>query len=140
MKTVNIINQANEENYSPLITRVLKTAYKTMKINKKRIINIVLITPEMMREYNRTYRGVDASTDVLTFPGEHDDELGDVFISLHTAMEQARAYGHTFKRELGFLVVHGFLHAIGYDHETEQQEHVMFSLQEQILNKVKLFR
>lgn len=140
MKAINIVNQCNEENYESLIKPVLKKAYKRMKVSKKKTINIILITSGAMRELNSTYRDTDKVTDVLTFPSDVDDELGDVFISLHTAMEQAKAYGHTFRRELAFLVVHGFLHAIGYDHDTKEKEHVMFSLQEQILNELKLSR
>ncbi len=140
MKAINVFNHVNEENYRPIVERVLKKAYKMMDVSKNNVINIIFVSSETMREYNGAYRGIHQTTDVLTFPSEVDGELGDVFISVHTAMEQARAYGHTFKRELGFLIVHGFLHALGYDHANESQEHVMFSLQEQILNKVKLFR
>ncbi len=140
MKTINVINQCNEENYEPLISKVLKKAYKRMNVKKKNTINIILVKSEAIRELNNTYRNTNAVTDVLTFPSDMDGELGDVFISVHTAMEQAKTYGHTFKRELAFLVVHGFLHAIGYDHDTKEKEHIMFNLQEQILNALKISR
>ncbi len=137
---INVINQCNEENHGPFIQKILKKAYKMMGVKKKLALNVILVTNDYMRELNKTYRGRDAVTDVLTFPSELKDELGDVFIALHVAYEQSRGYGHTFKRELGFLVVHGFLHALGYDHDSEEKEHVMFNLQEKILNKMKLYR
>ncbi len=137
---MNIVNQCDQENYEPLIKPVLKKAYKRMKIDKKQIVNIVLVTNEYMRELNRTYRNKDEVTDVLTFTATIEEELGDIFIAPRKALEQARGHGHTFKRELAFLVVHGFLHAIGYDHDTEEKELVMFNLQEKILDEVKIFR
>ncbi len=137
---LNVVNQCNEENYEPLVRKALKKAYKMMRVNKKHIINIIFITNASMHELNKTYRNQDKTTDVLTFPSELAEELGDVFIAPHVAMEQAKAYGHTFKRELAFLVIHGFLHALGYDHDTEEKEHIMFNLQEQILQAVKIPR
>lgn len=133
----NVINQCNEENYEPLVKDVLKKAYKMLSVHKKTVINIIFVKNDYMRELNKNYRNKDAITDVLTFPSDLKGELGDVFIAPYVAMEQAKAYGHTFKREMGFLIVHGFLHALGYDHDTKEKEHVMFSLQEKILDKVK---
>lgn len=66
--------------------------------------------------------------------------LGDIFISLDRTKEQAKDYGHSFERELGFLVVHGFLHLNGYDHQTEAEEKEMFALQEKILKEHGLER
>lgn len=140
MKALNLVNQCNEENYEPLIKPVVKKTFKKMNINKKQTVNIILVTSEQIRELNRSFREKDTVTDVLTFPTELEEELGDIFISIHTAMEQAKTYGHTFRRELAFLVVHGLLHAIGYDHDTKEKEHIMFHLQEKILNELKLFR
>jgi len=137
---MNIINQCNEENYEPFLKKVLKKAYKTMDVSKKKVVNVVLVTDEYMRELNRNFRNKEGVTDVLTFPSDQKDELGDIFIALHVALSQARGYGHTFKRELAFLTVHGFLHALGYDHDTKEKEHIMFTLQEQILNQLKMFR
>jgi probable rRNA maturation factor len=67
-------------------------------------------------------------------------ELGDVFICVERALEQAKDYGHSIEREIGFLSVHGYLHLIGYDHMTKEDEKVMFTLQEEILAKAKLER
>lgn len=114
---------------------------------------------EGIRELNRTYRGIDRPTDVLSFPmrekspGEPDiawpdgdDEsgegelLGDIVISVPRARAQSEEYGHSLEREIGFLFVHGFLHLIGYDHDTEEAEKAMFGRQEQILAEVGLTR
>jgi probable rRNA maturation factor len=95
---------------------------------------------------------VDRPTDVLSFPlWEPDEEwvideeeervaLGDIVISLPKAKEQAEAYGHSLNREVGFLAVHGFLHLLGYDHETKEEEKEMFAKQEEILSLVGLHR
>ena len=75
--------------------------------------------------------------EVLT---EFDAYIGELFISVDKAREQAQEYGHSFEREMGFLAVHGFLHINGYDHYTPQEEKEMFSLQEEILDAYGLKR
>ena len=95
---------------------------------------------------NREYRGVDRPTDVITFAlqdemselesmyEEIEQELGDIFISVDTAKRQAQEYGHSLRREVCFLFTHGLLHLLGYDHMTEEDEKVMFALQDTILD------
>ncbi|MGM0436591.1 MAG: rRNA maturation RNase YbeY [Bacillota bacterium] len=136
----NIINQCNEENYGPLLEKVMKKAFKMQNVSKKQILNLILVTNEKMQELNRNFRSTDTVTDVLTFPSDIEGELGDVFIAPYVAMAQAKNYGHTFKRELAFLAVHGFLHALGFTHETEEKENMMFSVQENILDSLKIKR
>ena len=102
-----------------------------------------------IHELNREYRGVDRPTDVLSFPmySFTDDDmpeegpapvvLGDIFISVERAKEQAVEYGHSFQREISFLTVHSVLHLLGYDHEvSEKAENEMFSLQDKIMDKL----
>lgn len=114
-------------------------------------VAVSLVDDEAIHELNRTYRDKDAPTDVLSFAmqeGEEDemeivfdeeDEveadtmLGDIIISIPTAKRQAEEYGHSLERELAFLAVHGFLHLIGYDHMTPEDEKEMFGRQEAIL-------
>lgn len=115
-------------------------------------VAVTIVDNEKIHRLNREYRGIDRPTDVLSFPlWEPDEEwvideeeeevmLGDIVISLPKAKEQAAEYGHTLARELGFLAVHGFLHLLGYDHETEQEEKEMFSRQEEILSRIGLQR
>ncbi|MFT8871005.1 MAG: rRNA maturation RNase YbeY [Sporolactobacillus sp.] len=107
-----------------------------------------------IHQINRDYRHVDRPTDVISFAFEEmaDDEvpiirekeeprvLGDIIVSIEKAREQADSYGHSFERELGFLVVHGLLHLLGYDHQTPDQEKAMFGLQDRILSSFGLDR
>ena len=101
----------------------------------------ILVTNDAaMRQYNRTYRGVDLTTDVLSFPmgdmptPEGGRPLGDIVISLDQANRQAGEIGHGLAEELRFLILHGVLHLLGYDHETDQGE--MFALQREIKEKL----
>ena len=91
---------------------------------------------------NREYRGVDRVTDVISFAFEDNNDLvyndirmlGDIFICIPQMKRQATEYGHSEKRELAFLAVHGILHLLGYDHMNEKDEKVMFELHELILD------
>jgi len=74
-----------------------------------------------LRRANRTWRGKDKATDVLSFPGD-DGHLGDILLSVPTARRQAESAGHPVERELQVLLLHGVLHCLGYDHETDQGE------------------
>lgn len=117
-------------------------------------ISFSIVSLEDIHEINKTYRGIDRPTDVISFALEEmsDDEieiqglpdepriLGDIIISYDKVKLQAEEYGHSFQRELGFLVVHGFLHLLGYDHMTSQDEKIMFNKQEQILKNFGLIR
>jgi probable rRNA maturation factor len=106
---------------------------------------------------NCKYCGKDAPTDVISFAMEDKSKgelsilldegmedvprnLGDIMISIEKAKEQAKAYGHSYKRELGFLAIHGFLHINEYDHQTAEDEKEMFKLQKEILDAYGLRR
>ena len=105
--------------------------------------NVILVNNEYIHELNRDYRHIDRPTDVITFalednkdfPGYDVRILGDIYISLEKAHSQAVEYGHSFKREICFLAVHGFLHLLGYDHMEKEEEKIMFARQELILNE-----
>lgn len=107
------------------------------------IFSVVIIDDLMMRKLNLAYRGIDKATDVLSFALLDDQRsqikqkvLGDIYISLDTALRQADEYQHSIKRELSFLMVHGFLHLLGYDHEKdEKSEKKMNKLQKEVLDK-----
>lgn len=119
-------------------------------------VSISFVDNEEMRSLNNKYRGIDKTTDVLSFPMaefdevEEEDEnaeyidreivLGDIVISMEKALEQSEEYGHSFSRELAFLLVHGMLHLLGYDHEDEASEKEMFDKQEAILKEMNLNR
>lgn len=107
--------------------------------------NVIIVDNEYIHKLNKEYRHIDRSTDVITFALEDNEDvkdiyrvLGDIYISLDKAKEQAVEYGHSFKREICFLAVHGFLHLLGYDHMEKEDEKIMFGKQEVILNEANI--
>lgn len=107
--------------------------------------NVIIVDNEYIHKLNKEYRHIDRPTDVITFALEDNEEvkdiyrvLGDIYISLDKAKEQAIEYGHSFKREICFLAVHGFLHLLGYDHMEKEDEKIMFGKQEVILNEANI--
>jgi probable rRNA maturation factor len=100
------------------LRRVLRRAAETLAIDGE--VSLVLTGDRAVRVLNARYRGKDRPTDVLSFPGGGGaGELGDIVISVETAARNARAHGRTLGRELDVLALHGFLHVLGYDHETD---------------------
>lgn len=120
---------------------VINAALEHENVNNA-IFSIVFVGDEEIHEMNREYRGVDRVTDVISFAFEDNNDLvyndirmlGDIFICIPQMKRQATEYGHSEKRELAFLAVHGILHLLGYDHMNEKDEKVMFALQELILD------
>ena len=120
---------------------------KYLKLNNV-IFNIIIVDKEKIQELNKTYRNIDRVTDVISFALEDDNTfiktdfrvLGDIYICLDKAIEQAKEYSHSLKREISFLAIHGLLHLLGYDHMTKEDEEKMFGLQEMILNEYGLKR
>ncbi len=109
---------------------------------KNAVFSIVFVEDNEIHKLNRDYRGVDRITDVISFAFEdtggvvYNDirMLGDIYVCIPQMKRQAVDYGHSEKRELSFLCVHGLLHLLGYDHMNEEDEKVMFALQELILD------
>ena len=142
--------------YEDIINIVLQECYKEEKLeNSKLTIQITLTTPENIRKLNKEYRKIDKETDVLSFPMfekeeidlkvqkqdfPYEDILGDMVISIPRVEEQAKEYGHSFKRELSYMVVHSFYHLMGYDHMEEEEKKVMRNKEDIILNKLKITR
>ena len=107
--------------------------------------SIILTGDEEIRELNRDYRNIDKVTDVISFALNDNidikmpiNALGDIFISIPQMQRQAKEYNHIAKRELSFLVVHGLLHLLGYDHQNEEEETLMINLQKEILNEKEI--
>lgn len=145
MNTYDIINEYEyKEDYSYL-NEVIEHTLEVEKVENANF-SIIFIDDEKMHELNKTYRGIDRTTDVLSFAFEDNQaiklpmrELGDIFISIPKMEEQALEYSHSTKRELSFLVVHGLLHLLGYDHTvSEEQEKLQFGLQDKILNDLDI--
>lgn len=131
-----------DKDYSYLDVTI-KNVMKHEKI-KNANFSIVFVSNEKIQELNKNYRNIDRITDVLSFAFEDNEDivynntrfLGEIFICIPRMKEQAKEYGHSETRELAFLVVHGLLHLLGYDHtKGEKEEKEMFELQEVILNE-----
>jgi probable rRNA maturation factor len=111
-----------------------------LKLEENTEISITFVDNEEIQSLNKTYRNIDKATDVLSFPFDNSFNLpihvlGDIVISTEKAVVQAEEYDNTLNREIGFLITHGMLHLLGYDHETEEQEKEMFGLQKQLLQE-----
>lgn len=138
-----------------LAEKVLAQAAERLDVPKQAEMSLTFVLNPEIRELNRDYRGIDRATDVISFAIEDDDdlanlpaeiraelpvELGDLVISIDKVAEQALFLNHSADRELGYLLVHGFLHLNGYDHEEPADEKKMFTLQEEILDGLGLSR
>ncbi|MGI6539031.1 MAG: rRNA maturation RNase YbeY [Caldicoprobacterales bacterium] len=153
--------------YQSFFESVLYETINHLAIGSAVEVSLVLTNNDGIRILNREYRGIDKLTDVLSFPmydlnpydkdkktwlaeleynrkitcGAEDLPIGDIVISVEKAEEQAREFGHSLRRELAFLMIHGILHLLGYDHEIGQaEENEMEALQEEILQKLNLPR
>ena len=125
---------------------VINRTLNTLNVNNA-IFSIIFVTPEEIQKLNSEYRKIDRVTDVISFALEDDEDkildlriLGDIYICIDKMLEQAKDYGHSEKRELCFLFVHGLLHLLGYDHQTVEEEKEMFGLQDKILEEEKIVR
>lgn len=153
--SIDLIDETNElkKDDIEMVEDLLNFAAINQNVEENSEVSITFVTNERIQEINREYRHKDQATDVISFAleelGEGEIEisgitmprvLGDIIISVPRAIEQANEYGHTFVRELGFLAVHGFLHLLGYDHMTPEDEKEMFGIQKNILDEYGLQR
>jgi len=164
--TVEINNSQDKIEVVPAIERLIEECVsETLKMEGVDIpveVSVLLVDDHQIHQLNSQYRGVDAPTDVLSFPmvefesngqgrdlravlnaARHGDQavlLGDIVLSLERAQQQAREYGHSFFREVGYLVVHGMLHLLGYDHEQEEQRLRMRQKEERVMEALGLPR
>ena len=150
-------NLEKNEKYESTIKQVIKECFKVEKLDRTNLyISITLTEPNEIEKINKQYRNIDKPTDVLSFPMFEKDELdkfieensknsylnvqadilGDVVISIPKVYEQAEEYGHSFERELSYMVVHGFYHLMGYDHMEENDKIIMRQKEERILEKI----
>ncbi len=141
------IDKIEEFNPKHLIKEILNEICANQKLNKLHYLSFIIVDNHEIHKINKEYRGIDRPTDVITFASIDDmpkgiipEELGDIFISYEKVYSQAEDYGHSPLREFSFLVIHGVLHSLGYDHQTKEQEEEMFSIQNEILKKIKIGR
>ena len=149
MKNIGIFNQTDKEIVElDRVNEVLEYAVKKEKLDNV-LFNVIIVDNDYIHQLNKEYRGIDRETDVITFALEDEKEmispvpervLGDIYISIDKAISQADEYGHSLLRELSFLAVHGFYHLLGYDHQTKEEEEVMFAKQEEVLHDCKIER
>ena len=147
--------EENPENEN-LIKFVLKKCFEIENMDKLGLyVSVTLTCPSYIRKINNEFRNIDKETDVLSFPmfekNEIDsmieagnnivhDVLGDIIVSVDRVKEQAIEYGHSFERELAYMIVHGFYHLMGYDHMTDDDKVKMRAKEENVLEKLNITR
>ena len=133
--------------------KVIEKCFEIENIIKKNLyINVIFTIPQKIKEINKQYRNIDRKTDVLSFPmyereeillkkdRTEPDTLGDIIISIEQVKKQAEEFGHSFERELSYMLVHGFYHLMGYDHIKEEEKKVMREKEEFVLNELNIIR
>ncbi|MCA0992896.1 rRNA maturation RNase YbeY [Pseudalkalibacillus hwajinpoensis] len=154
--TIDFIDETETLNQDQLemLEKLLSHAAKEEGVEAGSEVSIMFVNNERITEINRDYRGKDQPTDVISFALDDEEEgddpivfeeqiphlLGEIVVSVPKIKEQATDYGHSFERELGFLCVHGFLHLLGYDHMTDEDEKEMFGKQKVLLEQYGLTR
>ena len=149
-------SEIEKQEYEETILKVLDKCFEIENLPKEKLlVSITITNPENIRKLNKQYRDIDKETDVLSFPmfekeeiqqmlqkgiWEYDDILGDMIISLKQVQEQAIEYGHSFERELSYMVVHSFYHLMGYDHIKEEDKEVMRPKEEYVLEQLGIIR
>ena len=133
-------------------TNIAETIFKHLNLDGYFIFEINLVSIDEIHRINREYRKIDRPTDVISFAFEDEFEgetkvnmneslprdLGEIFICSDVCIRQAEEYGHSVDREMSFLATHGLLHLLGYDHMKEEDEKVMFKIQDEIMDLLKL--
>lgn len=148
MNTYEIFNETdrNLDKETDKLYSLLEFALKRENLENVEF-NIIFVDSETIHNINKTYRNVDRVTDVISFALEDNKTieldrrlLGDIYICIEKAEEQAKEYEHSFLRELSFLTIHGLLHLLGYDHMEIEDEKIMFEKQDDILNEFGIKR
>ena len=158
METYEIIYKDIEtvETWENIVKKVFEKCFSIEGLQDSKLyITVTFTNPENIQKINKEYRNIDKPTDVLSFPmfekeeldkkiQENDfpcqDILGDIVISIPKVEEQAKEYGHSFERELSYMLVHGFYHLMGYDHMEEEDKKVMRAKEEKVLETLNILR
>ena len=131
----------NEIVYEDIEKYIIDVLTKEYESDREVYVSVLLTGNEEIQRVNRDFRGKDMPTDVISFAYHDNDEadnglydsLGDIIISLERVEEQRKDYGHSFKREFYYVLTHGLLHLMGYDHMEEEEKKVMRAKEEEIL-------
>ena len=156
MYEITYLNLEENKKKKKTVKKVLDKCFEEEGLSdSKLIITVTFTIPEEIRKINKEYRNIDRATDVLSFPMfekeeldemiknkdfMHEDVLGDIIISIEKVKEQAEEYGHSFERELSYMLVHGFYHLMGYDHIEEEDKKIMRPKEDKILEALKITR
>lgn len=140
MKNLNLINQSEIPMPKAWIKEWMKALVGELKKNKivirQKELAIIFLNPNAAKETNQEYRGKNYATDVLSFEGE-GEYLGELVICPHVLKAQAKENSHSFKAELGYMLIHGVLHLLGFDHEKSKKEAAkMFQIQDQVFDRL----
>ena len=146
---IDFLNQGPKayDEYEDVFNEYYVKIFEELKLDGEYITDVTIVDNKKIHKINREYRNVDRPTDVISFAflDEKSERelkggpvnLGQIIISFEKAEEQAKEYGHSLEREMVFLFVHGMLHLLGYDHMKEEDEKIMFGLQDKILGGLK---
>ena len=133
---INLFNENNlldKIDYNKIIEDIENLFNQEFECEKE--ISVIFVNSEEIHEMNKQYRDIDRPTDVLSFEEHEEDYLGEIFICEEKVYEQAISYDHSNEREFAFLLTHGLLHLLGYDHIEKDDEIIMFQKQDELLNK-----
>ena len=152
---IEFLDIEKNENYEEIIEKVLGKCFEIENLlDTKFYVSVILTTPQNIKRYNKEYRNIDQETDVLSFPMFEKDELpeiiknnmefdyvlGDMVISIERVKNQAVEYGHSFERELSYMVAHSFYHLMGEDHIKKEDKESMRQKEEKVLNELNINR
>lgn len=158
METYEIIYKDIEKvnSWEDIVKRVFEECFEEEQLQDSKLyITVTFTNPKNIQSINKEYRNIDRPTDVLSFPMyqkeeldqkiekkdfQYQDILGDIVISIPKVEEQAKEYGHSFERELSYMLVHGFYHLMGYDHIEEEDKKQMRKKEEKILETLNISR
>lgn len=138
-----------KEDYQEDYLEIIQETANQLQITTDLELSCILVDDVKIHEINVQYRNIDRSTDVISFALEDNEQfyvegqprsLGDIFISVDHAKEQAKEYGHSLKREMCFLFTHGLLHLLGFDHIKEADESKMVAMQKSVLEALEIRR
>ena len=131
-----------DEEIEKIVEKSIEAALEEIEFIDDYEVSVSFVGDEEIHELNRDYRGVDRTTDVLSFPmdDEFTNMLGDIVININKVIEQAKEYGHSEKREISYLTVHSTLHLMGFDHEEEEDKKEMRAVEDRVMENLEISR